>query len=543
MNNVPKGVSRRSKSEKSRKFDSQKLIYSEEGDSDSKLMNFNSPLTGDYGSIFILLVLYILQGIPLGLSGSIPLILQNYKVSYSQQAVFSLCTWPFSLKLLWAPLVDSVYSRKFGRRKSWLIPIQYLIGLTLFLLSYKISDLLGPLPKDATNNQPGQPPVESSEAIISSPSVYVLAGVFFFLNFLCATQDIAVDGWALTMLSKRNIVYGSTCNTVGQTVGFSLGYLVFLALESPEVCNKYLRSIPSDTGMITLPGFLYFWSIVFLITTSLVWIFKREKPEKTNQSAEEETILGTYLMLIKILKLKSIQSFAIILLTCKVAFAITDSGTPLKLTEAGISKETLAFLSVPLIPMQIILPWYLSKYTKGPKPLNIFIKAYPYRVICGVLSALLLVWTKQVHDPVTKSFPSYYYIIVLISSTFHQITIYCIYVALLSFHARVSDPTIGGTYMTLLNTITNLGGNWPSFTSLWLLDYSTFKHCSIDGFSCNTKETLATCTAAGGQCNTTIDGYYVEVIVLTFIGFLWLKWARKRIEKIESLPAANWRCS
>jgi MFS transporter, PAT family, solute carrier family 33 (acetyl-CoA transportor), member 1 len=38
-----------------------------------------------------------------------------------------------------------------------------------------------------------------------SPNVPLLTAVFFSLNFLAATQDIAVDGWALTML-KRFIV-------------------------------------------------------------------------------------------------------------------------------------------------------------------------------------------------------------------------------------------------------------------------------------------------------------------------------------------------
>ena len=43
--------------------------------------------------------------------------------------------------------------------------------------------------------------------------------MFFFLNFLAATQDIAVDGWALTMLKRQNVGYASTCNSVGQTAG------------------------------------------------------------------------------------------------------------------------------------------------------------------------------------------------------------------------------------------------------------------------------------------------------------------------------------
>ena len=36
-----------------------------------------------------------------------------------------------------------------------------------------------------------------------------------------ATQDIAVDGWALTMLSPENVGYASTCNSVRNFVLFS----------------------------------------------------------------------------------------------------------------------------------------------------------------------------------------------------------------------------------------------------------------------------------------------------------------------------------
>lgn len=59
----------------------------------------------ELSSILLLLFLYVLQGIPLGLAGSIPLILQSKNVSYTDQAFFSFVFWPFSLKLLWAPLV------------------------------------------------------------------------------------------------------------------------------------------------------------------------------------------------------------------------------------------------------------------------------------------------------------------------------------------------------------------------------------------------------------------------------------------------------
>lgn len=100
-------------------------------------------LRGDRANIALLLFLYILQGIPLGLAGAVPMILSSRKVSYSEQAMFSFVYWPFSVKLLWAPIVDAAYLTSFGRRKTWLVPTQYLIGLFMFFLSTKVTSLLG----------------------------------------------------------------------------------------------------------------------------------------------------------------------------------------------------------------------------------------------------------------------------------------------------------------------------------------------------------------------------------------------------------------
>ena len=98
--------------------------------------------------------------------------------------------------------------------------------------------------------------------------------MFFFLNFLAATQDIAVDGWALTMLQRHNVGYASTCNSVGQTAGYFLGYVFYMALESYNV--------------VTLSDFLYFWGIVFMVATTLVAIFKHEDVVKEKVDDDDE---------------------------------------------------------------------------------------------------------------------------------------------------------------------------------------------------------------------------------------------------------------
>jgi PAT family acetyl-CoA transporter-like MFS transporter 1 len=184
--------------------------------------SFQQNLQGDFLSILLLFLLYTLQGVPMGLASSIPLLLQERGASYTDQSVFSLVSWPFSLKLLWAPIVDGFYYPAFGRRKSWLIPVQFLCGFMMIMATSRINSMLG----------------DSG----SAPDVRGLTAFFFFLYFLMATQDIAVDGWAIEILSRKNVGWASTCNAVGQALGNVVSFILFMALNSAEVVANSLLS-------------------------------------------------------------------------------------------------------------------------------------------------------------------------------------------------------------------------------------------------------------------------------------------------------------
>ncbi|XP_017570912.1 acetyl-coenzyme A transporter 1 [Pygocentrus nattereri] len=518
-------------SDREAKMSDQETVDEEEAlirssDSEDGHPRVRNGIRGELGNVSLLLFLYILQGIPLGLAGSIPLIMQSKNVSYRDQAYFSFVFWPFSLKLLWAPLVDSLYVQQFGRRKSWLVPTQYLLGLFMLGLSFTVDSLLD------TNGSRG-------------PDVVTLTSVFFMLAFLAATQDIAVDGWALTMLSRENVGYASTCNSVGQTAGYFLGNVLFLALESADFCNKYLRFEPQEQGIVTLSDFLFFWGIVFMVSTTLVAIIKKEnsKQQRSKKRPKEETqgVLETYKLLFSIIKMPAVFTFCCLLLTSKIGFSAADAVTGLKLVEAGVPKAELALLAVPMVPLQILLPVVISKYTAGPRPLDIFYKAFPFRLLIGLEYALLVWWTPSVkHD---EGFPVYYYAVVLLSYAVHQVALYSMYVACMAFHAKVSDPVIGGTYMTLLNTVTNLGGNWPSTLALWLVDPLTSKECrGAPSQTCGSVEEAGLCVKEGGACFTTLDGYYVESMVCVVIGLCWWLFLGKKMKQLQEEGSSAWHC-
>ena len=56
-------------------------------------------LEGDKVHVLVLFFLYFLQGIPIGLTFAIPLILSKRNVPYSEQAIFSFSAYSFSMKV------------------------------------------------------------------------------------------------------------------------------------------------------------------------------------------------------------------------------------------------------------------------------------------------------------------------------------------------------------------------------------------------------------------------------------------------------------
>ena len=84
-------------------------------------------------------------------------------------------------------------------------------------------------------------------------------------------------------------------------------------------------------------------------------------------------ILAYFILMFLLLDMFNCSDIALLVrnwLTCKiflfqVGFAAADAVTGLKLIEAGVKKETLALLAVPLVPLQILLPLVIARFTTG----------------------------------------------------------------------------------------------------------------------------------------------------------------------------------
>ena len=103
----------------------------------------------------------------------------------------------------------------------------------------------------------------------------------------------------MTLLSEENAGASANCNAAGQTMGVFVGYGVFMSLYSADFCNKWLRTVPSDKGVVTIEDAVLFYALIFLVVTTLIAIFKKERDLKTND--KPPTIFTTYKTMLKVI--------------------------------------------------------------------------------------------------------------------------------------------------------------------------------------------------------------------------------------------------
>src|SRR5947207_12466452 len=91
--------------------------------------------------VLIVLFLGFSAGLPLALSGSTLLVwMREAGVDLATIGLFALVGTPYTVKFLWAPVVDAldvpVLSRLLGRRRGWLVLSQLLLIAAIVFLSF-----------------------------------------------------------------------------------------------------------------------------------------------------------------------------------------------------------------------------------------------------------------------------------------------------------------------------------------------------------------------------------------------------------------------
>lgn len=159
------------------------------------------------GKTALLFTLYLSQGLPFGFQATaLPLLLRENGTSLAAIGFAGALALPWFFKPLWAPLVDRYWFAGIGRRRSWIIPLQTLMILTMMMIA----------------------------PVAACGSIMPLLFCVFFMNLCAATQDIAVDGLAVDILGCRELGPGNAAQVAGYKAGMVLGggILVWLSAKT-----------------------------------------------------------------------------------------------------------------------------------------------------------------------------------------------------------------------------------------------------------------------------------------------------------------------
>lgn len=101
----------------------------------------------------------------------------------------------WSINFLWAPLVDRFGSQKHGHYRSWLLILQTLLIMVMIGASF----------------------------FIVPDQLHILAGFFVLITLFSATQDIAADALAVTILKSEERGLGNSIQASGNLIGGMIG--------------------------------------------------------------------------------------------------------------------------------------------------------------------------------------------------------------------------------------------------------------------------------------------------------------------------------
>lgn len=204
-----------------------------------------------YRQLGLLLTLYLAQGLPAGfITQALPAILRQYQASLVVIGWSGLILLPWGLKFLWSPWVDAHYQPRWGRSRSWILPLQ--LGSMVLLVAIAWFE---------------------PSNLSTSTSIITLFAPLFVLSLMGATHDVATDGLATRLLKAPRLTADPVASNAALAPPPSLDEQAYTHRQSQ---GNAVQAIGYRMGLIMGGGVLLMsleqlgWRLSFLAMAALV---------------------------------------------------------------------------------------------------------------------------------------------------------------------------------------------------------------------------------------------------------------------------------
>jgi PAT family beta-lactamase induction signal transducer AmpG len=212
--------------------------------------------------VLVVMFLGFSSGLPLALSGGTLLVwMREVGIDLGTIGLFALVGTPYTVKFLWAPLIDAldvpVLSRRLGRRRGWLLLSQFLLIAAIVFL--------------------GASDPAASPLIVAVGALMVATA--------SATQDIVVDAFRVESLSESEQAAGMASYVAAYRIGMLVSTAGALFLVSGfESVAGFGRHAAWSAGYTVMAAL-----VVIGIATTLI----AREPEKSAQAAAAHAHAGS----------------------------------------------------------------------------------------------------------------------------------------------------------------------------------------------------------------------------------------------------------
>jgi MFS transporter, PAT family, beta-lactamase induction signal transducer AmpG len=194
--------------------------------------------------VLIVMFLGFSSGLPLALSGSTLLVwMREVGVDLGTIGLFALVGTPYTLKFLWAPLVDALhlplFTKRFGRRRGWLVFAQLILIATIVLLAL---------------TDPARSPL-----MVAIAALMVAAA--------SSTQDIVVDAFRVESLPESEQAAGMAGYVAAYRIGMLVSTAGALFIVSGFESTGLARSAAWMWGYVVMAALVLIGTITALVAT------------------------------------------------------------------------------------------------------------------------------------------------------------------------------------------------------------------------------------------------------------------------------------
>lgn len=190
----------------------------------------------------------------------------------------------------------------------------------------------------------------------------------------------------------------------------------------------------------------------------------------------------------------------------------------------------MASMAVLNTPIVLLGSLFTGRLTAKRSPIQVYLYGFLLRFMISLSGPLCVRLLALRRGEVTLD----YYILILVSTSLYSLASECLmFIGIGAFFLNVSSSSVhmAGSYLTLLNTSSNMGGIWHKAVVLWLVDRLTWReNCLIPPHS-----------PPGTLCPIKYDGYYVISFALMPVALLVGLHLRRSLTKLSALPNSAWK--